>query len=103
MDTQKENRTTPVDVSYQLRLSDGSTTDLMMLKYSPLYSATLYLRGDEEVKDKFVVRHQELKNLENLIVLHPLPRVNEIEPAVDELSSAKYFNQVDGMACHRPA
>lgn len=29
----------------------------------------------------------------NMIVLHPLPRVDEIDPRVDELPSAKYFKQ----------
>jgi len=30
---------------------------------------------------------------ENLIVMHPLPRVNEITPEVDEMPQAKYFEQ----------
>jgi aspartate carbamoyltransferase catalytic subunit len=30
---------------------------------------------------------------DNLIILHPLPRVNEIDPSVDETSYARYFQQ----------
>ena len=30
----------------------------------------------------------------NMIVLHPLPRVNEISPEVDSDSRASYFKQV---------
>ena len=30
----------------------------------------------------------------NMIVLHPLPRVNEITPAVDDDPRAAYFKQV---------
>ncbi|HWQ67117.1 MAG TPA: aspartate carbamoyltransferase [Methanospirillum sp.] len=30
---------------------------------------------------------------DNLIILHPLPRVDEIDPAVDQLPYAHYFNQ----------
>ncbi|HJJ85027.1 MAG TPA: aspartate carbamoyltransferase, partial [Methanocorpusculum sp.] len=29
----------------------------------------------------------------NMIVLHPLPRVDEIDPRVDALPCAKYFEQ----------
>jgi aspartate carbamoyltransferase catalytic subunit len=29
----------------------------------------------------------------HLIILHPLPRVDEIDPRVDELSYARYFEQ----------
>jgi aspartate carbamoyltransferase catalytic subunit len=28
-----------------------------------------------------------------MIVMHPLPRVDEIDPAVDETSHARYFEQ----------
>ena len=31
---------------------------------------------------------------DNMIVLHPLPRVNEISPEVDEDPRAAYFKQV---------
>lgn len=51
----------------------------------------------DAVKDSFVLRAEDLL-MSRAIVLHPLPRVNEIEPSVDALPNAKYFDQV-GYGC----
>ncbi len=49
-----------------------------------------YLR----LKDSFILRASKLANVRsNMIVMHPLPRVNEIAYDVDELSHAVYFEQ----------
>lgn len=49
----------------------------------------------EKVKGSYIIDEEEGKNLdEDTIVLHPLPRVDEIEPNFDTFSQAKYFNQV---------
>ena len=48
----------------------------------------------EKVKNIYVLRNEMLENTkENLRILHPLPRVNEIEPEVDENPKAYYFEQ----------
>lgn len=48
----------------------------------------------DAVKDSYSLRKKDLeKATKDLIVLHPLPRVNEIHPEVDSLPSAKYFEQ----------
>ncbi len=48
----------------------------------------------ERVKNSFVLTPKILeKSKKNLRVLHPLPRVNEITPAVDALPQAYYFEQ----------
>ena len=48
----------------------------------------------EKVKDTYVLRRKMLENTkENLKVLHPLPRVNEINVDVDESEKAYYFEQ----------
>jgi aspartate carbamoyltransferase catalytic subunit len=48
----------------------------------------------EKVKHKLKVTGSLLKNVNsNLKILHPLPRVNEISPAVDATSHACYFQQ----------
>jgi len=48
----------------------------------------------EKVKDAFCLNAGMLKNApEQLKVLHPLPRVNEIAPDVDETPHAEYFRQ----------
>lgn len=48
----------------------------------------------EKVKDVYVLRNDMLKNTkENLKILHPLPRVNEISLDVDTNEKAYYFTQ----------
>ena len=48
----------------------------------------------EKVKDVYILRNAMLKNSkDNLKVLHPLPRVNEINDDVDNNPKAYYFEQ----------
>jgi aspartate carbamoyltransferase len=47
----------------------------------------------EAVKGSFVLTPADLAS-SKAIVMHPLPRVNEIDPAVDALPGARYFEQV---------
>jgi len=48
----------------------------------------------EKVKNVYVLRDSMLKNTKpNMKILHPLPRVNEINPDVDSNPKAYYFNQ----------
>ena len=50
-----------------------------------------YLR----LKDSYILTPEKLKNArEDLCIMHPLPRVNEISVAVDEDPRACYFKQV---------
>ncbi len=47
-----------------------------------------------KVKGSYVITLDTLKNAkEDLIILHPLPRVDEITPEVDSTPYAKYFKQ----------
>jgi aspartate carbamoyltransferase catalytic subunit len=49
----------------------------------------------EKVRGVYVIDEGLLKGLpRKIIILHPLPRVDEISPAVDEYSGAAYFRQV---------
>lgn len=49
-----------------------------------------YLR----VKDKYVLKRENLTHVKkNLKILHPLPRINEINNDIDETSHAHYFIQ----------
>ncbi len=49
----------------------------------------------EKVKGSYVINEDFLKQLnKKIVILHPLPRVDEISPAVDEYSGAAYFRQV---------
>ena len=46
------------------------------------------------LKDTYILDEEKLKTAKNdLAILHPLPRVNEISVAVDDDSRAKYFYQ----------
>jgi len=48
----------------------------------------------EKIKNSYVLRNEMLNNTKkNLKILHPLPRVNEIDEDVDENSKAYYFQQ----------
>ncbi|NSJ91495.1 aspartate carbamoyltransferase, partial [Coprococcus sp. MSK.21.13] len=46
------------------------------------------------LKDSYILTKDKLENaLEDMIILHPLPRVNEIAYEVDEDPRACYFQQ----------
>ena len=48
----------------------------------------------QAVKDEFCIRPETLATAKpDMILMHALPRVNEIHPAVDDLPQAKYFEQ----------
>ena len=48
----------------------------------------------DAVKDSYCIGKKDLvKAKKNIIIMHPLPRVNEIHPEVDTLPNAKYFEQ----------
>lgn len=48
----------------------------------------------QRVKDIYILRKEIVQGVKkNLKILHPLPRVNEIQREVDELPSAAYFDQ----------
>ncbi len=49
----------------------------------------------ERLKGSFILNHAFLNSLKKKItILHPLPRVDEIHPGVDDYSGAAYFRQV---------
>ncbi len=49
----------------------------------------------QELKDSFILTADDVAKMKpKAIILHPLPRVNEIDPAVDADPRAKYFEQV---------
>jgi aspartate carbamoyltransferase catalytic subunit len=74
-----ENIIAEADILYMTRVQRERFTDLM--EY-------------ERVKDVYILRNEMLKNTrENLRILHPLPRVNEIAYDVDENPKAYYFQQ----------
>ena len=68
-----------VDVLYMTRVQKERFTDT--LEY-------------EKVKDSFLLKMEHVKKLKSdAIILHPLPRVNEIDPEIDKDKRAAYFRQ----------
>jgi aspartate carbamoyltransferase catalytic subunit len=48
----------------------------------------------ERVKDAFVLDMQALDGInDDAIIMHPLPRVTEINPEIDQTKYARYFQQ----------
>ncbi len=48
----------------------------------------------EKVKDSFLLKPEHVQKLKKeAIIMHPLPRVNEIDPEIDQDSRAAYFRQ----------
>jgi aspartate carbamoyltransferase catalytic subunit len=56
----------------------------------------------EKVKESYILKEAQLKKAKShLRVLHPLPRVNEIEVAIDSTPHAYYFEQAEnGLFVH---
>jgi aspartate carbamoyltransferase catalytic subunit len=49
----------------------------------------------EKVKGSYVINQDFLKQLnKKIVILHPLPRVDEITPEVDDYAGAAYFRQM---------
>ena len=68
----------------------GSTDVLYMTRIQQERFATA--EAYEKVKGHFVLKPADLTN-SNAMVMHPLPRVNEIDVGVDALPNARYFEQ----------
>lgn len=58
----------------------------------------------EQLKGSYILTRELVEKVNpSLTVMHPLPRVNEIETAVDSLSGAAYFRQARNGVCVRMA
>ena len=50
----------------------------------------------EKVKDLFIFKKDNLENLKsNAIIMHPLPRINEIDQEIDQDPRAAYFREAE--------
>ena len=46
------------------------------------------------ITERFMLKRSDLKDAkDDLVILHPLPKAGEIEPAIDSMKQAKYFEQ----------
>lgn len=96
-DYMKENILKPHNVEYveAERLEDviGELDVLYMTRVQKerFFNEQDYIR----LKDSYILDKEKMKLAKkDMIVLHPLPRVNEIQPDVDEDPRAAYFKQV---------
>jgi aspartate carbamoyltransferase catalytic subunit len=72
----------------------GSTDALYMTRVQKERFARA--KDYEKVKDSFILKVQHLKKMKkDAIIMHPLPRVNEIEIGVDADPRAAYFRQAE--------
>jgi len=101
-----ENLRMPGEISSQLRGKGIEVVETGNMKEAALASDLIYMTriqkerfGDlseyERVRGSYIINGDFLKGLNKKItVLHPLPRVDEINPEVDSYPGAAYFRQV---------
>lgn len=75
---------------------EGSMSQLDILYMTRVQRERFFNEEDYmRLKDSYILTPEKLKNAkEDLSILHPLPRVNEISVAVDDDPRAAYFRQV---------
>ena len=75
---------------------EGAMPDLDILYMTRVQRERFFNEQDYlRLKDSYILTPDKLDNAkEDLSILHPLPRVNEISVAVDDDPRAKYFEQV---------
>ncbi len=75
---------------------ESSMADLDVLYMTRVQKERFFNEADYiRLKDTYVLNPEKMKKAnENMIILHPLPRVNEISPAIDSDKRACYFKQV---------
>lgn len=85
-----------IDSKYiEIRNLEDSLIDLDVL-YMSRVQKERFVSSDEyeRLKDFYILDSEKLKNArEDLIIMHPLPRVNEISREVDDDKRAVYFEQ----------
>ena len=96
----------PEEITSSLRGKGMEVTETTDLKQACQNSDLIYmtriqkerftdLSEYERVKGSYVINEDFLKQLnKKIVILHPLPRVDEISPDVDEYAGAAYFRQV---------
>lgn len=83
-----------------IKFSFHQTIEEIISKADLLYMTRIqeerfpYQSDYQQVKNFYILKPEHLKKVKaNLKILHPLPRVNEIEMGIDQTSHAYYFEQ----------
>lgn len=84
-----------IEYRFEQRLEDAiSELDILYMtrvQKERFFNEQDYIR----LKDSYILDKEKMKVAKsNMIVLHPLPRVNEISPEIDDDPRAAYFKQV---------
>ena len=93
----KENILKPHNVEYiEAERLEDVIGDLDVLYMTRVQKERFFNEQDYiRLKDSYILDREKMKLAKNdMIVLHPLPRVNEIQPDVDDDPRAAYFKQV---------
>lgn len=74
---------------------EGAIAELDILYMTRVQKERFVNLGDyEKVKDLFILKKEYLNKMKkDAIIMHPLPKINEIDKEVDEDSRAAYFRQ----------
>jgi len=90
-----------VDIRDRIPVAEASDMETLLPKLDVLYMTRIQKErfGDpaeyEKVKGSYQLAAHHLRSVkENMIVMHPLPRVDEISFEIDETKHAKYFKQM---------
>ncbi|MBE6360880.1 MAG: aspartate carbamoyltransferase [Treponema bryantii] len=87
----------PAGVQYEIVESLDEVINQLDILYMTRVQKERFFNEQDYIrlKDSYILDSEKMKNAKkNMIVLHPLPRVNEITPEVDEDPRAAYFKQV---------
>lgn len=92
----KEKMTAAGAVWHETRSLEDTIPDLDVLYMTRVQKERFFNEEDYiRLKNTYVLDRAKLASApEDMIVMHPLPRVNEIEVSVDDDPRAKYFEQV---------
>ncbi len=89
------------DVSKRVKVIETKDVPEIIPKIDVLYVTRMQkerfpdLEVYENIKGTYRIDLDSLRNAKrNMIVMHPLPRIDEIAPEIDQMPYAKYFKQV---------
>ena len=87
----------PAGIKYEITESLDAVIDQLDILYMTRVQKERFFNEQDYIrlKDSYILDTERMKLArKNMIVLHPLPRVNEITPEVDDDPRAAYFKQV---------
>ena len=87
----------PCNIKYEIVESLDTVIDQLDILYMTRVQKERFFNEQDYIrlKDSYILDKEKMKMAKkNMIVLHPLPRVNEITPEVDDDPRAAYFKQV---------